>query len=120
MAALMARPEISAAVHNVVNTEGETIDWADFEGHNRDFVKNLGEGDGAAFWQHGETLVIGGQYRSPYGTRLLQAGGAEGTITMSARGGTFSRGSVQVSGAGDQAAFQRAFARLSAKTVEFV
>jgi hypothetical protein len=118
-AALMARPAISTAIHGVVNAEGETIDWGDFEDRNRDYVKNLGEGAGAAFWQHGETLVIGGQYRSPYGTRILEAGGAEGTLTMVSRGGTLSRGKVQVTGAADQDAFRRAFARLSQKSVEF-
>jgi len=120
MAGLMARPAIATAVRGVVRAEGETIDWADFEDRNRDYVKNLTEGSGAAFWQHGETLVIGGQYRSPYGARILQAGGIEGTLTMAARGSGLSRGKVQVTGVSDRAAFERAFGRLSQKTVEFV
>jgi hypothetical protein len=39
---------------------------------------------------------------------------------MSARGSTFSRGEVEVSGAADQAASKRTFAKLSAKSVNFI
>ena len=118
--ALMARPAIASAIGAVRTAEGPVIDWSEFEDRNRDLVKALAEGSGTVFWQYGDTLVFGGQYRSPYGTRLLEAGGAEGTLTMAARGGALSRGSVEVSGASDQDAFRRAFARLSAKTVRFV
>jgi hypothetical protein len=63
--------------------------------------------------------VIGGRYRRPYGDRLVEAGGGEGTLTMVARGHGLSAGAVEVSGATDQAAFRRAFARLSNKKVKF-
>jgi hypothetical protein len=118
--ALMARPAIATAIGTVAAAEAPSIDWAEFQGRNREFVKNMAEGDGAVFWQYDEVLVIGGQYRHPYGAALLEAGGSEGTLTMLERGGVVSRGSVEVSGAADQDAFKRAFGELSAKTVKFV
>jgi hypothetical protein len=112
-AELKKRPAIDAAVKQVVAAEGPTIAWADFEQRNKTLVTGLKPDDGVSFWQLGETLVLGGQYRSPYGDTLLKAGGVEGTLIMGAAG-------VEVTGVSDQAAFRRAFAKLSSKSVSFV
>ena len=110
--ALMGRARVKAAVEEVLEVEPEVVDWEEFEALNREYVKEMAEGAGAVFWQYGSTLVIGGQYRHPYGDRLLGAGGGEGTLTMVARGHGLSAGAVEVSGATDQTAFKRAFAML--------
>jgi hypothetical protein len=119
-AELKKRPAINAAVQQVATTEGPSLKWADFEELNKALVKGLNEGEGVAFWQYGDVLVIGGKYRQPYGESLLKSGGVEGTLTMAARGARFSRGDVEVSGSADQAAFKKAFAKLSSKSVSFV
>lgn len=116
---LQKRPAIATAIQQVATAEGPTLKWADFEERNKTLVKGLNEGDGVAFWMHGDVLVIGGQYRSPYGETLLRSGGVEGTLTMTARGGRLSRGDVEVTGPVDQAAFKKAFAKLSSKSVSF-
>jgi hypothetical protein len=115
---LEARPAFVAALQGIRRAEPD-LEWADFENLNRDYLKTLAEDAGAIFWQLGDTLVIGGQYRTPYGQVLLDNGGSQGTITMAARGTTFSAGEVYVEGASDEAAFERAFKKLSGKTVKF-
>jgi hypothetical protein len=119
--ALNGRPGIVSALQAVDAAEGTTVlEWEAFVQISTDAVKALGEGDGASFWHLGDVLVVGGQYRGVYGTSLLDGGGSEGTITMLEKGGTFSSGKVEISGATDQAGFKKAFGKLSNKSVKFV
>lgn len=101
----------------------DQVDMSIVDNFNQAALKDLQEGFSTNFWQLNDLVIIdaGMGTDQPYVKWLLdQPGVTRGSnVTMTAKGGAFSSGTVTVEGATDQAAFKAAVARVSKKKVVF-
>ena len=101
----------------------DMIDMAVVDNFNQAALKDLKEGLSTNFWQLDDVVIIdaGMGVDQPYVKWLREQPGVTrgSTVTMTAKAGAFSSGTVTVSGASDQAKFKTAVARVSKKKVVF-
>jgi len=101
----------------------DMIDMTIVDNFNQAALKDLKEGFSTNFWQMDDVVIIdaGMGVDQPYVKWLReQPSTTKGsTVTMTAKAGAFSSGTVTVTGSSDQAKFKAAVARVSKKKVVF-
>jgi hypothetical protein len=103
------------------------VDWGVVQAMNERLLKDSDEGESFPYWQRGAQVIIGDQQSAAWRRAVEAANGVDpadgssptGTITMAEKGGTFSRGTLRVTGSTDAAGMRTAIAAFSNKTVEF-
>jgi hypothetical protein len=101
----------------------DKIDMTVVDNWNQRILKDLTEGGSKDFFQLGDLVIVdlgdpgAGQPYVPW--IQAQDGVEKGRITMTAKGGAFSAGTVTASGGGDQSLLTTAIKRISNKKVEF-
>jgi hypothetical protein len=101
----------------------DQLDMSVVDNWNERILKDLAEGTSKGFYQLGDLVIVdlgdpaAGQ---PYINWIkVQDGVAKGEVTMTAKGGAFSAGTLTASGGGDKGAFEGAIGRISKKKVKY-
>lgn len=118
-----AETEIEIGDPTVVEMTRDRIDMAVVDNFNELALKSLAEGISENFDQLDDLVIIHAPMATdeqPYVKWIRsQPGRKTGMVTMKAKGGAFSPGSISVSGASDKEALKAAVARVSKKKVVF-
>lgn len=113
--------DISAPTLNRMSRD--QIDMATVDRYNQAALKDLEAGISTNFWQLDDLVIIdtGMGKDQPYVSWMLEQPGTTrgSTVTMTAKAGAFSSGTVTVSGASNQEEFKKTVARVSKKKVVF-